>query len=97
MTRSMYLESYLAETASGHLVTPGTFLASQLRGKAKSYADAFVEYTAAQANVEANGAIVADPRTGSPIQNPYLVVRDKAFARLENLHKAGVRAPGLWQ
>lgn len=38
MTRSMYLESYLAETASGHLVTPGTFLASQLRGKAKSYA-----------------------------------------------------------
>lgn len=55
------------------------------------------EYTAAQANIEANGAIVADPRTGSPIQNPYLVVRDKAFARLENLHKAGVRAPGLWQ
>ena len=53
--------------------------------------------TAAQANVEVNGAIVADPRTGSPIQNPYLVVRDKAFARLENLHKAGVRAPGLWQ
>ena len=65
--------------------------------RATLYADAFVEYTAAQANVDANGAIVADPRTGSPIQNPYLVVRDKAFARLENLHKAGVRAPGLWQ
>lgn len=38
MPRSMYLESYLAQTASGHLVTPGTFLAGQLRGKAKAYA-----------------------------------------------------------
>lgn len=38
MPRSKYLDSYLAETATGHLVTPGTFLAGQLRGKAKSYA-----------------------------------------------------------
>ena len=38
MARSMYLESYLAETATGHLVTPGTFLAGQLRGKAKAHA-----------------------------------------------------------
>lgn len=38
MPRSMYLEAYLAETATGHLVTPGTFLAGQLRGKAKAHA-----------------------------------------------------------
>jgi hypothetical protein len=53
-------------------------------------------HAAAQKNIDDNGAIVADPRTGSPIPNPYLQVRDKAFARLETLHKAGVRAPGLW-
>ncbi|MFO0448673.1 MAG: P27 family phage terminase small subunit [Pseudomonadota bacterium] len=64
--------------------------------RATLYADAFLEYTAAQKNIDDNGAIVADPRTGSPIPNPYLQVRDKAFARLETLHKAGVRAPGLW-
>lgn len=38
MARSKYLDSYLAETDTGRLVTPGTFLAGQLRGKAKSYA-----------------------------------------------------------
>ena len=65
--------------------------------RASLYAHAYAEYIAAQENIETNGAIVADPRTGSPIQNPYLVVRDKAFARLENLHKAGVKANGLWQ
>ena len=38
MPRSKYLDSYLDETATGRLVTPATFLAGQLRGKAKSYA-----------------------------------------------------------
>lgn len=38
MPRSMYLDAYLSETATGRLVTPGTFLASQLRGKAKAHA-----------------------------------------------------------
>lgn len=38
MARSKYLDSYLAETATGRLVTPGSFLAGQLRGKAKFYA-----------------------------------------------------------
>ena len=66
------------------------------REKAALYADAYLEYKEAQKNIAANGSIVADPRTGAPIQNPYLPVRDKAFARLEQLHKAGVKAPGLW-
>ncbi len=38
MARSKYLESYLAKTATGRLVTPATFLAGQLRGKAKAHA-----------------------------------------------------------
>lgn len=38
MPRSQYLEAYLSETASGRLVTPGSFLAGELRGRAKAYA-----------------------------------------------------------
>ena len=45
------------------------------------YADAFLEYQAAQANIAEHGSIVFHPRTGAPIENPYLVVRDRAPAR----------------
>jgi phage terminase small subunit len=64
--------------------------------QAALYADTFVEYQEAMVNIRENGAIVADARTGAAIQNPYLVVRDKAFARLELLHKAKVKADALW-
>lgn len=65
--------------------------------KACLYADSFLEYREAQANITKNGSIVADPRTGAAVPNPYLCVRDKAFARLESLHKSGVNASKLWQ
>ena len=42
MPRSQYLEAYLSETASGRLVTPGSFLAGELRGKAKAYAGQYL-------------------------------------------------------
>lgn len=64
--------------------------------KASLYADSFVEYQEAQANIRENGSIVSDPRTGAPVVNPYLTVRDKAFARLEALHKGGVKAGDLY-
>jgi phage terminase small subunit len=64
--------------------------------KAALYADSFIEYREAQANIEKNGSIVADARTGAAVPNPFLAVRDKAFARLEALHKAGVKASVLW-
>jgi len=64
--------------------------------KASLYADAFLEYREAQANIATNGAVVADARTGVAIENPFLKVRDRAFARLESMHRAGVRASGLW-
>lgn len=41
-------------------------------------------------------AAFAGMSTGAPVPNPYLAVRDKAFARLESLHKTGVKAPALW-
>lgn len=37
MRGSQYTDSYLQETSSGHLITPGTFLAGVLRGRAKTY------------------------------------------------------------
>ena len=64
--------------------------------KAGLYADSYLEYQEAQENISRNGSVVSDSRTGAAVQNPYLPVRDKAFARLEALHKAGVRAADLW-
>ena len=61
------------------------------------YADAFMEYHAAQENIERNGSIVADPRTAAPIQNPYIPVRDKAFARLVKLQAERAKVSALWE
>lgn len=57
------------------------------------YADALADYRAAQSNIDEHGAIVFHPRTGAPIPNPYLVVRDQAARRLVSL---GLRSVGLW-
>jgi len=40
------------------------------------FADALTIYREAISNIKANGAIVAHPRTGAPIDNPYLKVQD---------------------
>ena len=42
------------------------------------YADAFCTYAEATENIATNGAIVIHPRTGSPIENPYLKIRTQA-------------------
>ena len=59
------------------------------------YADAFVEWREAIANIEKTGSVVANPRTGAPIDNPYLKVRDKAFDRLRKMR--GVQSGALWR
>jgi hypothetical protein len=65
------------------------------RDRACQYADLFLEYQEAQRNIATNGTIVLHPRTGVPIENPYLRIRDKA---LVNLHRmTTVRADWLWQ
>ena len=42
------------------------------------WADTFIEYRQAQANIAKNGPLVFHPRTGAPIDNPYIPIRDRA-------------------
>lgn len=58
------------------------------------YADAFSEYVEAQRNIDANGVIVFHPRTGSPIDNPFIRARDVAAAKMLRIK---LRADRLWQ
>ena len=58
------------------------------------YADAYVEWKEAIENIEKNGSIVSNPRSGVPMENPYLKVRDKAFERLRTLKN--IDSSGLW-
>lgn len=57
------------------------------------YADALADYRQAQANIAEYGTIVHHPRTGAPITNPYLAIRDRAADRLLKLD---LKATGLW-
>jgi phage terminase small subunit len=61
---------------------------------AQMYADAFCEYHEAMENIRRNGAVCANPRTGAPLENPYLKVRDKARAQLVKFRR--VQSAGLW-
>ena len=53
----------------------------------KIYAAALLTYIEASANVAANGAICSHPRTGSPIENPYLKVRAQQGAIIGKMNK----------
>ena len=44
------------------------------------YADALRTYSEAASNVLENGAICSHPRTGAPIENPYLKIRAQQAA-----------------
>ena len=46
------------------------------------YADLFIDYQHAQANIAENGTVVFHPKTGAPVMNPLLAVRDSAMGRL---------------
>jgi phage terminase small subunit len=64
------------------------------------YADAFCEYRAAMRNIAEHGAIVLHPRTGAPVDNPFLKVRDAARKALQDMTKPGATklrsVDGLW-
>lgn len=64
------------------------------KARATIYADAFLEYQEASANIQKNGTIVQHPRTSNPIENPYLVLRDRAGRKLEEMKR--VDADFLW-
>jgi phage terminase small subunit len=60
------------------------------------YANAFAEYQEAMENIRSTGAVVANPRTGAPIDNPFLKVRDRAEEKLTKLGRRVKGAAGLW-
>ena len=64
------------------------------RDVAVQYADAYLQYQEANANIAANGHLVRDERTMKPISNPYLAIRKDALATLR-LFKT-VKADWLW-
>lgn len=49
------------------------------------YADCFMDYREAQENITKNGSIVAHPRTGQPIENPYIKVKAVAMNQLRKI------------
>ena len=49
------------------------------------YADCFMDYREAADNIGKNGNIVLHPRTGSPIENPYIKVKALAMANLRKI------------
>lgn len=61
---------------------------------ARMYCDLFCEYFEAQENIARNGAVCANPRTGAPVENPFLKVRNQARAALLKMRR--VNAVGLW-
>ena len=61
---------------------------------ANQYADAFMEYMMATQNIDEFGVIVKHPRTGNPIENPYLVIRDRALKKLQAMEN--VQCDELW-
>lgn len=64
------------------------------RDRAALYADAYLEYHEASANIAERGAMVLHPRTMNPIENPYLQIRDRALGKLRRLRIRA--AEGLW-
>ena len=46
------------------------------------YADALTVYLKASENISRNGSICSHPRTGTPIENPYLKVQSHAATLL---------------
>lgn len=58
------------------------------------YADAMVLYLEASENIARNGAITAHPRTGAPIENPYLKVRKMAADTLAKYQN--IKTGDLW-
>jgi phage terminase small subunit len=65
------------------------------RADCEQYAAVFVTWAAAQRNIDKNGAIVLHPKTGAPIENPHLAVRERAMRQLDKLGgRRGARLRG---
>jgi phage terminase small subunit len=51
------------------------------------YLDAKTLYAEASADISKNGAIAGHPKTGAPMMNPYLPIRDLAGKTLIRFHR----------
>ena len=51
------------------------------------FADALTVYSEAAKNVREHGAIVTHPRTGAPIENPYLKIQTAKGAALVKMNR----------
>jgi len=63
--------------------------------QANQYGDAFLEYMKATRNIDEFGVIIKHPRTGNPIENPYLAIRDRALKKLQSMRN--IKADYLWK
>jgi len=59
------------------------------------YAGTFLDYQEAAGNVAENGTIVAHPRTGAPIENPYFRIKVAAMKSLLAFKR--IKSDRLWQ
>lgn len=51
------------------------------------YARQFLTYLEAAENIEKNGTIVGHPRTGQPMENPYVKVRTAAQSSMQKMKR----------
>ena len=49
------------------------------------YADFYMDYMEASANIKEHGNIVFHPRTGAPIDNPYVKIKTNAMKQLRTI------------
>ena len=52
------------------------------------YRDSLTTYNEASENISRNGSVTAHPKTGAPLVNPCLAVRDSASKTIERFLKA---------
>lgn len=63
-------------------------------GMIEQYADLFVTYRESTLNIARCGAVVAHPKHGAPVDNPYLKVRYQTLSALRGFPE--VKAAGVW-
>lgn len=66
------------------------FNAAEKRHIVEMYVSGFLGYLEAQENIDRNGNIVAHPRTGAPMENPYLKVRSYCQSEMNKLKLRGL-------
>ena len=67
---------------------------SSRRDSIEMYAAAFCQWQEASENIAVNGTICAHPRTGAPIENPYLKIQTMAMRNMQQFDR--LKTDCLW-